>query len=423
MIKTIQKIFSLTMFLFLGGFFLCPTWSQEVEGSDVKEQEISSSEEVLLLTEEWKKLGVLEYTDYLDKFSELIDLSFPHKELEPYIMAESLWFESFVFPSISEEDKKNYGQQTSELQLKIDNFFASIENEETVLNQWTNQVYKLFVYMTGRKYIPSYVVPVRKLTLFQDAQDGKDFIPPDEITQKLSLYKGYVKLEELIALYEDFKNFDETQKKDVLSNNEQTEGESKQPETKHATGSESVQENDASLQEDIDIESRDKTPVQEKETDATLEGQGGHDDSSVPADTIPFVPGIDWREVTSDPIVMYLMDYTEEAKEIKTFVSTYYHEVTMAERGKKALMYCRELGEQYGFLLEDVVSPRTATIASFAEEDYFILYCLNETDIEDFTTDLECLHTIGSYYFQRLSQSWLKDENQCNPEAVPTESF
>lgn len=106
MIKTIQKIFSLTMFLFLGGFFLCPTWSQEVEGSDVKEQEISSSEEVLLLTEEWKKLGVLEYTDYLDKFSELIDLSFPHKELEPYIMAESLWFESFVFPSISEEDKK-----------------------------------------------------------------------------------------------------------------------------------------------------------------------------------------------------------------------------------------------------------------------------------------------------------------------------
>ena len=45
-----------------------------------------------------------------------------------------------------------------------------------------------------------------------------------EITQKLSLYKGYVKLEELIALYEDFKNFDETQKKNVLSNNDHKEG-------------------------------------------------------------------------------------------------------------------------------------------------------------------------------------------------------
>lgn len=423
MIKTIQKIFSLMMFLFLGSFFLYPLWSQEVDSFDVKEQEISSREEVLLLTEEWKKLGSLEYTEYFDKFSELIDLSFVHKELEPYIMVESLWFESFVFPSMSEEDKKNYGLQTGELQLKIDNFLASVEKEESMLHPWTNQVYKFFVYMTGRKYRPSYVIPVRKLRLRQDTQDGKDFIPPDEITQELSLYKGYVKLEELIALYEDFKNFNETQKKEVLSNNEQTEEESKHPETEHPTGLESVQGSEVSLQEDSDVENSDKVSVQEKETDTTLEGEGGHDDSSVPADTIPFVPGIDWQEVTSDPIVMYLIDYTEEAKEIKAFVSTYYHEVTMAERGKNALMYCHQLGEQYGFLLEEIVSPFVATIASFAEKNHFILYCLDETDIENFTAALECVNTIGSYYFQRLSQSWLKDENQFKPEAEPTEGF
>lgn len=368
--KLFILIFPLMSLAVVGQELVSNRSNQQIE-EDVNWEELAplenslSQEELQEHLTNWKALHSLSLSEYLGGFLSFVEGSLPFYELQPYLLAECLWFQVSILPRFQQAERDGSLDEMMDLnmvvlpdvQSSISDFFARLGEGSLPIHPWSDTVLSIFQHLVlnppaanifSQSNPPGTLLAGENIPSLPALSVDHIFMPVDYSYRSVQLYRGIMDLE---ALLEQFKSVKES----GLSN--ETE------------------------QENLPEESLELSPMSE----------------------------IDWEKVVSNQPLMYLMVHSDEGKDIYSVLREYHSGQTGASLCEDLYLESCKIGEQWGFSLEEILPGFSATAVKTAKEDFFILYCLPEHDLEQIASDLACLKEIAPIYFSQTVDLLYRD--------------
>lgn len=333
----------------------------------------------------WENLQKVSLQQYLDNFQLFLETSLPRYEMQPYVLAECLWFQVAVLPKFQQVEADGSLDAMMELNMTglpevqklVADFFVQLGEGSLPVHPWSDAVFSLFQQLVQEFPVlelnqQDFLLVKENLPELVALKVEQVFMPVDVSFRNVQLYGGLMALDKLVAQFNEAK-----------ASSFQHEGEP--------------------LDEMLE---RDAEQTAESGAEVILEGeqeQALADDEGTEADLslLPLIPGIDWQQVVENQPLMYLLAHSTAGREIYSVLRTYHSGETGASRCEELYQECRKIGEQWGFDLEQLLPSFSAAGISAIKEDAFVLYCLPSHDLEQITTDLSCVKTLAPVYFSR----------------------
>lgn len=335
----------------------------------------------------WENLQKVSLQQYLDNFQLFLETSLPRYEMQPYVLAECLWFQVAVLPKFQQVEADGSLDAMMELNMTglpevqklVADFFVQLGEGSLPVHPWSDAVFSLFQQLVQEFPVlelnqQDFLLVKENLPELMALKVEQVFMPVDVSFRNVQLYGGLMALDKLVAQFNEAK-----------ASSSQHEGEP--------------------LDEMLE---RDAEQTAESGDEVILEGeqeqeQALADDEGTEADLslLPLIPGIDWQQVVENQPLMYLLAHSTAGREIYSVLRTYHSGETGASRCEELYQECRKIGEQWGFDLEQLLPSFSAAGIGAVKEDAFVLYCLPSHDLEQITTDLSCVKTLAPVYFSR----------------------
>lgn len=333
----------------------------------------------------WENLQKVSLQQYLDNFQLFLETSLPRYEMQPYVLAECLWFQVAVLPKFQQVEADGSLDAMMELNMTglpevqklVADFFVQLGEGSLPVHPWSDAVFSLFQQLVQEFPVlelnqQDFLLVKENLPELVALKVEQVFMPVDVSFRNVQLYGGLMALDKLVAQFNEAK-----------ASSFQHEGEP--------------------LDEMLE---RDAEQTAESGAEVILEGeqeQALADDEGTEANLslLPLIPGIDWQQVVENQPLMYLLAHSTAGREIYSVLRTYHSGETGASRCEELYQECRKIGEQWGFDLEQLLPSFSAAGISAIKEDAFVLYCLPSHDLEQITTDLSCVKTLAPVYFSR----------------------
>lgn len=333
----------------------------------------------------WENLQKVSLQQYLDNFQLFLETSLPRYEMQPYVLAECLWFQVAVLPKFQQVEADGSLDAMMELNMTglpevqklVADFFVQLGEGSLPVHPWSDAVFSLFQQLVQEFPVlelnqQDFLLVKENLPELVALKVEQVFMPVDVSFRNVQLYGGLMALDKLVAQFNEAK-----------ASSFQHEGEPL----------------DKMLE-------RDAEQTAESGAEVILEGeqeQALADDEGTEADLslLPLIPGIDWQQVVENQPLMYLLAHSTAGREIYSVLRTYHSGETGASRCEELYQECRKIGDQWGFDLEQLLPSFSAAGISAVKEDAFVLYCLPSHDLEQITTDLSCVKTLAPVYFSR----------------------
>lgn len=195
-------------FLFILLFFLTGLYSQsQVKSiSTTNEADLQDSLDVFVddLKEKWLSLQNLSGSEYEELFLTLLLEPLSQEKLQPYVLAESLWYISHL--------QKDTTEKKSKLEETINSFLSDLGTGAIIPQEYSDTVYSMFRYFSNNNIIPS-SVPELNIFLATDTLH----IPTEEI-KSIQMYRGGIALEKIKKLIQADSTFENIDILAVLSN-------------------------------------------------------------------------------------------------------------------------------------------------------------------------------------------------------------
>ena len=335
----------------------------------------------------WENLGKTPLQQYLDGLDLFLETSLPHYDMQPYVLAECLWFQVAVLPRF-QQMKQDGGLDVMmqmnmtilpDVEKKVADFFAQLGEGKLPLHPWSDTVFAIFRKLSMDFSVSNQIITVSQIPFVLDEANLPNlpsvmieqvFMPVDISFRNVQLYRGLMDLEYLV---EQFK-------------------------AAESQGSQNKTEGAVSAERTSEVGS--KTDA-EPDAEPTPQGDGEIDAEASELVLLPHIPGIDWEQVVLNQPLMYLLAHSTAGKDIYSVLRTYHSGQTHASRCEELYQECRKIGVQWGFDLEQILPNFSATGIGAAKKDAFILYCLPEHDLDQIFMDLSCLKAIAPVYFSR----------------------
>ncbi|MBR5581110.1 MAG: hypothetical protein IKW26_07425 [Treponema sp.] len=324
--------------------------------------------------ENWKSLQKISLQQYLDTFQLFLETSVPRYEMQPYVLAECLWFQVAVLPQFQQVEADGSLDAMMELNMTrlpdvqklVSDFFVQLGEGSLPVHPWSDTVFSLFQQLVQEFPVAfqlnqgEFLLVKENLPELMALKVEQLFMPVDVSFRNVQLYGGLMALDKLVAQFNEAK----------------------------ATS----------------------LPLEGEIQDGTLEqvpadGEIANSDLSL----LPPIPGIDWQQVVENQPLMYLLAHSTAGREIYSVLRTYHSGETGASRCEELYQECCKIGEQWGFDLEQLLPSFSAAGISAVKEDAFILYCLPSHDLEQIATDLSCVKTLAPVYFSRAVELLRRD--------------
>lgn len=324
--------------------------------------------------ENWKNLQKISLQQYLDTFQLFLETSVPRYEMQPYVLAECLWFQVAVLPQFQQVEADGSLDAMMELNMTrlpdvqklVSDFFVQLGEGSLPVHPWSDTVFSLFQQLVQEFPVAfqlnqgEFLLVKENLPELMALKVEQLFMPVDVSFRNVQLYGGLMALDKLVAQFNEAK----------------------------ATS----------------------LPLEGEIQDGTLEqvpadGEIANSDLSL----LPLIPGIDWQQVVENQPLMYLLAHSTAGREIYSVLRTYHSGETGASRCEELYQECCKIGEQWGFDLEQLLPSFSAAGISAVKEDAFILYCLPSHDLEQIATDLSCVKTLAPVYFSRAVELLRRD--------------
>ena len=324
--------------------------------------------------ENWKNLQKISLQQYLDTFQLFLETSVPRYEMQPYVLAECLWFQVAVLPQFQQVEADGSLDTMMELNMTrlpdvqklVSDFFVQLGEGSLPVHPWSDTVFSLFQQLVQEFPVAfqlnqgEFLLVKENLPELMTLKVEQLFMPVDVSFRNVQLYGGLMALDKLVAQFNEAK---------VTS-----------------------------------------LPLEGEIQDGTLEqvpadGEIANSDLSL----LPLIPGIDWQQVVENQPLMYLLAHSTAGREIYSVLRTYHSGETGASRCEELYQECCKIGEQWGFDLEQLLPSFSAAGISAVKEDAFILYCLPSHDLEQIATDLSCVKTLAPVYFSRAVELLRRD--------------
>ena len=360
------------------------TQKQEQQQEEVNWEELEPSIPSLSQAEfeaqlmNWENLRNVSLQNYLDNLYLFLEMSLPRYEMQPYVLAECLWFQVIVLPKFQQVEADGSLDTMMELNMTslpavqelIAEFFTQLGEGKVPVHPWSDTVFSIF-----QQLVQDFPAGAQALQLNQNGfllkgenlpelpalKVEQSFMPVDVSFRNVQLYGGLMALNTLVTQFNEAKSHPSQ----VEEAKEEMEAEG-----------DAVIENPDEVSDEITVEAQDLA-------------------------LLPVIPGIDWEQVVVNQPLMYLLAHSSAGKEIYSVLRTQHSGQTMASRCEELYLECGKIGEQWGFDLEQILPDFSAAGVAAAKEDAFVLYCLPDQDLEQITTDLSCIKELVPVYFSR----------------------
>lgn len=324
--------------------------------------------------ENWKSLQKISLQQYLDTFQLFLETSVPRYEMQPYVLAECLWFQVAVLPQFQQVEADGSLDAMMELNMTrlpdvqklVADFFVQLGEGSLPVHPWSDTVFSLFQQLVQEFPVAfqlnqgEFLLVKENLPELMALKVEQLFMPVDVSFRNVQLYGGLMALDKLVAQFNEAK----------------------------ATS--------LTLEGEIQDGTLEQVPA---------DGEIANSDLSL----LPLIPGIDWQQVVENQPLMYLLAHSTAGREIYSVLRTYHSGETGASRCEELYQECCKIGEQWGFDLEQLLPSFSAAGISAVKEDAFILYCLPSHDLEQIATDLSCVKTLAPVYFSRAVELLRRD--------------
>ena len=361
---------------------------EEVNWKELEPEVASlSQEEFDAQFSNWENLGKAPLQQYLDSLDLFLETSLPHYDMQPYVLAECLWFQVAVLPRFQQMKQDGSLDVMMEMNMtvlpdvekKVADFFAQLGEGKLPLHPWSDTVFATFLQLSRDFSVSNEIITVSQIPFMLDEANLPNlpsvmieqvFMPVDISFRNVQLYRGLMDLEYLV---EQFKA---------------AESQGSQNETEGSALAEGTSVVGSKTDGELDAE-----PVPQGD------GEIGAEASELVL--LPHIPGIDWEQVVLNQPLMYLLAHSTAGKDIYSVLRTYHSGQTHASRCEELYQECLKIGVQWGFDLEQILPNFSATGIGAAKKDAFILYCLPEHDLDQIFMDLSCLKAMAPVYYSR----------------------
>ncbi|MEE0132596.1 MAG: hypothetical protein U0I22_02200 [Treponema sp.] len=360
------------------------TQKQEQQQEEVNWEELEPSIPSLSQAEfeaqlmNWENLRKVSLQNYLDNLYLFLEMSLPRYEMQPYVLAECLWFQVAVLPKFQQVEADGSLDTMMELNMTslpavqelIAEFFTQLGEGKVPVHPWSDTVFSIFQqlvhdFLAGAQALQlnqnGFLLKGENLQELPALKVEQSFMPVDVSFRNVQLYGGLMALNTLVTQFNEAKSHPSQ----VEEAEEEMEAEG-----------DAVIENPDEVSDEITAEAQDLA-------------------------LLPVIPGIDWEQVVVNQPLMYLLAHSSAGKEIYSVLRTQHSGQTMASRCEELYLECGKIGEQWGFDLEQILPDFSAAGVAAAKEDAFVLYCLPDQDLEQITTDLSCIKELVPVYFSR----------------------
>ena len=361
---------------------------EEVDWEELEPEVASlSQEEFDAQFSNWENLGKTPLQQYLDSLDLFLETSLPHYEMQPYVLAECLWFQVAVLPRFQQMKQDGSLDVMMEMNMtvlpdvekKVADFFAQLGEGKLPLHPWSDTVFATFRQLSRDFSASNEIITVSQIPFMLDEANLPNlpsvmieqvFMPVDISFRNVQLYRGLMDLEYLVEQFKAVENH----------------------------GSQKETEGTASAEGRAEVGSK-----TDEEPDAEPAPQGAEAVEAEASELVllPHIPGIDWEQVVLNQPLMYLLAHSTAGKDIYSVLRTYHSGETHASRCEELYQECSKIGVQWGFDLEQILPNFSATGIGAAKKDAFILYCLPEHDLDQIYMDLSCLKAIAPVYYSR----------------------
>lgn len=361
---------------------------EEVDWEELEPEVASlSQEEFDAQFSNWENLGKTPLQQYLDSLDLFLETSLPHYEMQPYVLAECLWFQVAVLPRFQQMKQDGSLDVMMEMNMtvlpdvekKVADFFVQLGEGKLPLHPWSDTVFATFRQLSRDFSASNEIITVSQIPFMLDEANLPNlpsvmieqvFMPVDISFRNVQLYRGLMDLEYLVEQFKAVENH----------------------------GSQKETEGTASAEGRAEVGSK-----TDEEPDAEPAPQGAEAVEAEASELVllPHIPGIDWEQVVLNQPLMYLLAHSTAGKDIYSVLRTYHSGETHASRCEELYQECSKIGVQWGFDLEQILPNFSATGIGAAKKDAFILYCLPEHDLDQIYMDLSCLKAIAPVYYSR----------------------
>lgn len=361
---------------------------EEVDWEELEPEVASlSQEEFDAQFSNWENLGKTPLQQYLDSLDLFLETSLPHYEMQPYVLAECLWFQVAVLPRFQQMKQDGSLDVMMEMNMtvlpdvekKVADFFDQLGEGKLPLHPWSDTVFATFRQLSRDFSVSNEIITVSQIPFMLDEANLPNlpsvmieqvFMPVDISFRNVQLYRGLMDLEYLVEQFKAVENH----------------------------GSQKETEGTASAEGWAEVGSK-----TDEEPDAEPAPQGAEAVEAEASELVllPHIPGIDWEQVVLNQPLMYLLAHSTAGKDIYSVLRTYHSGETHASRCEELYQECSKIGVQWGFDLEQILPNFSATGIGAAKKDAFILYCLPEHDLDQIYMDLSCLKAIAPVYYSR----------------------
>jgi hypothetical protein len=361
---------------------------EEVDWEELEPEVASlSQEEFDAQFSNWENLGKTPLQQYLDSFDLFLETSLPQYDMQPYVLAECLWFQVAVLPRFQQMKQDGSLDVMMEMNMtvlpdvekKVADFFDQLGEGKLPLHPWSDTVFAIFRQLSRDFSASNEIIILSQIPFMLDEANLPNlpsvmieqvFMPVDISFRNVQLYRGLMDLEYLVEQFNAAEN---------QGSSKETEG------TASAEGtSEVVSKTDGAP--DAEPASQEAEAVVTEASELVL---------------LPQIPSIDWEQVVLNQPLMYLLAHSTAGKDIYSVLRTYHSGQTHASRCEELYKECSKIGVQWGFDLEQILPNFSATGIGAAKKDAFILYCLPEHDLDQIYMDLSCLKAIAPIYYSR----------------------
>lgn len=331
-----------------------------------------SQEEFQVQVLGWKSLAETDLSGYLDRFRQFLELSLPRYEMQPYVLAECLWFQIALLPRFQKVQAE--GEQMEGLDLlsgleeTVAAFFAGLGEGALPIHPQSDAVLSLFRYLSQNPVAGSRGPTLQPSNLPELPVLAADhsFIPIEESYRNAQLYRGLMVFGPLVEEFAAAKG----------------DGKASSPENEPSR--ELTQE-----------------PSQDAKEDS---------DPLLP----PPLGSIRWKEVVGNQPLMYLLRHVPAGGEVYSHLQGYHSGKTLPTRCEDVYLEGQSLGRAWGYRLEQMLPSFSASGVEAMGQDLFVLYCLPENDLERLFSDLTCVNELAPMYFRR-SIAMLRRESGWSP--------
>ena len=363
-----------------------------------------SQQELQFQLMNWADLGNLSLEQYLESFRLFIERCQPVYELQPYLVAECLWFQVVVLPQFQQVQQDGSLDKMMELnmeslpqvQQQVSDFLGQLEERIVVIHPWTDAVLTFFQELVQNPPmgLKGRLLEYGSLPELETLKDEHVFMPVEGSYRNALLYHGLMDFHQLVS------QFEQAMGAGAISDTT-VQGEA---------GDGTTVETDANAGS-IDGASAD---VGSEAGDAA----GGKTQAAGVAELVlpPPVGGIDWSQVVSNQTLMYLLRHLPSGGKVYSYLMDYHTGETAASRCEDLYLKGCMLKSQWGFSLEAALPIFSASAIQAAEDDPFVLYCLPANDLECLAADLSCISTMAPVYFERTVSLLHRPASGDNPE-------